>query len=102
MEIVLSVPDEIVPDLQNGDPTPLSRRALELLALDEYKAGELTEYQVQQMLGLADRFEVHGFLKQHGVYLDYTAEELERKGAALSALLSRQRSSFLTRHRCVI
>ena len=89
MEIVLNVPDEIVPDLQNGDATPLSRRALELLALDSYKSGDLTEYQVQQMLGLADRFAVHGFLKDHGVYLDYSTEELERKRAALSALLSR-------------
>jgi hypothetical protein len=88
MEIVLTIPDEIVPDLQNGDPMPLSRRALELLALDGYKSGELTEYQLQQMLGLADRFEVHGFLKGHGVYLDYTAKELERKSAAFSALLS--------------
>lgn len=89
MEIVLSVPDEIVPDLQQSNETPLSRRALELLALDGYRAGDLTEFQVQQMLGLADRFAVHGFLKDHGVYLDYPAEELERKRAALSALLAR-------------
>lgn len=88
MEIVLTVPDEVASDLQHGDAAPLSRRALELLALDGYKAGNLTEYQVQQMLGLANRFEVHGFLKDHGVYLDYSAEELERKRAALSSLLS--------------
>lgn len=88
MEIVLTVPDEVVSDLQHRDTAPLSRRALELLALDGYKAGGLTEYQVQQMLDLADRFAVHGFLKDHGVYLDYSAEELERKSATLSALLS--------------
>ena len=90
MEIVLTVPDEVVSDLQHSDAVPLSRRALELLALDGYKAGDLTEYQVQQMLSLTNRFELHGFLKDHGVYLNYTTEELERKRAALSALLSQQ------------
>jgi hypothetical protein len=86
MEITLTIPDEVVPDLQNGATKPLSRRALELLAIDGYKAGALTEYQVQVMLGFDDRFEVDAFLKENGVYYDYTAQDLERDSTAMQSI----------------
>lgn len=89
MEVMLTIPDEVAVDLQNGGAKPLPRRALELVALDGYKSGELTEFQVQKMLGFDDRFEVHGFLKENGVYLNYTIEDLERDSAALDELLRR-------------
>ncbi len=63
---------------------------LELMAIEGYKSGLLIEFQVQQMLGFGDRFEVHGFLKEHGAYLDYDTEDLERDSAALDALLDKQ------------
>ena len=89
MEVTLTIPDEVAPDLQNGESRPLSRRALELLALDGYKSGELTEYQVKVMLGFETRFEVDAFLKENGVYYDYTIQDLERDSAALEELLRR-------------
>lgn len=55
--------------------TNLSREALETLALDGYKSGELTAYQVQQMLGLDSRVAVDGFLKAHNVASEYSLEE---------------------------
>lgn len=76
MEITLNIPDEIITDLQNGEIKPISRRALELLAIDGYRAGDLTEYQVRLMLGFDDRFEVDAFLKEHGVYYDQTEKGL--------------------------
>jgi hypothetical protein len=91
MEITLTIPDEVVPDLQNGGATPLARRALELLALDGYKSGELTHYQLQMMLGFEDRFEVDAFLKANQVYYDYTIEDLDRDSAALDELLKRHK-----------
>ena len=87
MEITLTIPDEIAPALQNGGDRVLSRRALELLALDGYKAGELTEYQVRQMLGFADRFAADAFLKEHGAYYDYDMAELDASRAQLEELL---------------
>lgn len=86
MEITLTIPDEVVPDLQNSATKPLSRRALELLALDGYKAGELTEHQVQVMLGFDDRFEVAAFLKENGVYYDYTVQDLERDSTVMQSI----------------
>lgn len=89
MDITLTIPDDIATELQNGGAAPLSRRLLEIIALEGYKSGMLTEFQVQRMLGLENRFEVHGFLKEHGAYLDYGAEDLERDSAALDALLDK-------------
>ena len=85
MELVVTIADEVVADLQNGGEQALSRRALELLAVDGYR--NLSEYQVRVMLGFDNRFDVDAFLKEHGAYYDYTIEELDRDTAALDALL---------------
>jgi len=90
MEITLTIPDEVAPKLENGGVKKLSRRALELLALDGYRSGELTEYQVKLMLGFDDRFEVDAFLKKHGAYYDDTLEDLEASRNALEELLNRE------------
>ena len=58
-----------------------------MAALEGYKSGALTAYQVQHMLGLQSRVEVDGFLKSHGVTLEVSIEDLERDRAALDALL---------------
>ncbi len=90
MEFVLTIADEVIPDLRNGGEKPLGRRALELLAVDGYKKGELSEYQVRVMLGFDTRFEVDAILKEHCAYYDYTSEELTKDTAALQSLLQRQ------------
>lgn len=87
MEVVLTIDDQVASDLRNGGEKPLARRALELLAVDGYKKGSLSEYQVRVMLGFENRFDVDAFLKEHGAYYDYTIEEHDQNTAALAALL---------------
>jgi Uncharacterised protein family (UPF0175) len=84
MEVTLRIPDDIAQQLQagNGD---VSRRLLGMAALEGYKSGELTAYQVQQMPGFETRMEVDEFLKRHEVY-DYTAEDLTRDRETLHKL----------------
>lgn len=53
------------------------RQALEAIAIEGYRTGALTENQVQRLLGLDSRFQVHAVLKNHRVSLRYTAEDLE-------------------------
>ena len=89
MKFTVSIPDEIAQDLLNGE-TPLERRALELLAVDGYKRGKLSEYQVRVLLGFDYRFTVDAFLKEHGAYYDYTIEEHNEATAALTKLLERE------------
>ena len=73
MQITLEVPDEIAEGLED-----LPRAVLESFALEGYRSGTLTEEQVRRVLGYGTRMQVHGFLKGHGVYLNYGREDLEQ------------------------
>ena len=86
MEVKISIPDHIAAELESkgGD---LSRRLLEMAALEGYKSGALTAHQVQEMLRLESRVEVDAFLNAHGVPPEYSREDLERERATLKALL---------------
>jgi len=68
----------------------LSRTALEALALDAYRTELLSESQVLRMLGFETRMEVHAFLKEHGVYLNYSFEDLERDRETSRSLRARR------------
>jgi hypothetical protein len=83
MEVTFQIPDELAGSVAAaGD---LSRRALEAFALEELRAGRITEPQLCEMLGLA-RIQADGFLKAHGIFHDYTLEDFERERAALKRL----------------
>ncbi len=68
-----------MPSAQDGD---LSRRILEMLALEEFKGGRITKPELRQMLGFETSFQLDGFLKAHDVWIDYTTEDFgaERVG----------------------
>jgi hypothetical protein len=87
MEITLNLPEDIARELE-AKWKDLPRAALESLALEGYRSGAFTGVQVRQLLGFGTRYELDGFLKQHGVYLNYTVEDIER-----DAETSRQFSS---------
>lgn len=88
MELVVHIPDEVVATLptQDGD---LARDLLESHALEGYKSGKLTAYQVQELLGFETRMGVDIFLKAHGVPLEMTLEDLEEGRKALDSLLGK-------------
>jgi hypothetical protein len=85
MDVTLHIPDEFAERIKasGGD---LSRRALEALALDEYKLGHLTTGELRRLLGFGTRPALDGFLKAHGVSLDYTLDDLERERQDLNRL----------------
>ena len=53
-------------------------------------SGELTEEQVRRFLGYGTRMQVHGFLKEHDVYLKYSPEDLEQDMQTLRHLRERE------------
>ena len=57
----------------------LPKHVLESIAIEGYRAGALTEYQVGQMLGIDDRFEISGFLGRAGVFGEYDERELDEQ-----------------------
>ena len=85
MELTVQIPDDVAKSMSasGGD---LSRRALEALALEEFKSGHITKAELRRLLGFATGHQLDGFLKAHEVYEDYTIEDLEKELAGLKRL----------------
>jgi Uncharacterised protein family (UPF0175) len=77
-KITLELPDEIARQLAVGQD--VSRAALEGLVAEGCRSHRLSDHQAAQLLGLS-RYELDGFLKAHGVFLDYSMEDFEREAA---------------------
>jgi hypothetical protein len=87
MHIALDIPDNI-PNVVAPDQDP-ARAALEAMALEGYRSRRLGDSAVRRLLGFESRMEVHGFLKEHGVHLNYSMADLEhdmREGDRMLAL----------------
>jgi hypothetical protein len=85
MEVVLRIPDYLAERL-SATGADVSRRALEALALEEYRNGRLTKAELRRILGFSTRYQLDGFLKTHRAYDDYTLEDFERERQALKSL----------------
>src|SRR4051812_50113025 len=80
MQVTLEIPDDLASRLVEGGGD-LSRRALEGFALEEFKRGHITKPELRRMLGYGTRWQLDGFLKEHGVYEEYTLKDFGRNGA---------------------
>lgn len=85
MNLTVEIPDEIA-ERVNASGGDLSRQVLEAYGLAEYKAGRLSDYELQMLLGYGTRYEVDGFLKGHGVMIDCTYEEVMQQVETLKRL----------------
>ena len=85
MELTVQIPDDLARSMSasGGD---LSRRALEALALEEFKSGHIIKPQLRRLLGFGTRYRLDGFLKAHDVYEDYTLQDLEQELEGLRRL----------------
>jgi len=83
MELVIHVPDDVAASMPWEDAP---RHLLEQIALEGYQEGWLSEAQIRRLLGYGTRMQVHGFLKDHGVPLNYTLEDLEQDREAYQHL----------------
>ena len=87
MSVTIDLPEEIARQLQAhwGD---LPRRALEALAIEGYRSVVLSLGQVAEILGLSI-WETEIFLKERGVDLPYTSEDIRQDLAMNERLLSK-------------
>jgi hypothetical protein len=85
MNLTLRIPDDLVQRLRAGGDD-ISRRALEALAVEEYRAGRLTRPELRRLLGFGTRAELDGFLKGRGIDESMTIEEFERDRQDLDRL----------------
>jgi hypothetical protein len=87
MTVTVEIPDQFAEALAppGGD---VSRVVLEAIALDGYRRNLLGESAVRRLLGFETRMEVHGFLKEHGVYLHYTLDDWEHDKREADRIIS--------------
>ncbi len=76
----------IWPGASAAQASSLERRALEALALEEFKLGHLTRPELRRLLGFGARAKLDEFLTAHEVFGTYTPEDLERERQDLQRL----------------
>ena len=81
MDVAFSVPDRLAERLQKrwGD---LSERALQAVVAEGYRDEALTLGEVREILGHSTRLETEQFLKDRGILLEMTEEQLEEDAKA--------------------
>jgi hypothetical protein len=91
MQVAIELPEDIAESLR-AKWKDLPRHTLEALALEGYRSGVLTESQVRRVLGFRSRMEVNSFLRDHGIYYDYTPSEIDREIRTNERLLEHRKS----------
>jgi hypothetical protein len=76
VQLAIELPEDIGEELR-AKWKDLPGAALQALAVEGYRSGALTESQVRRLLGFESRMRVDQFLKDHGLYYDYSQTELE-------------------------
>ena len=94
MHVSLEIPEDLGRRIV-ADPGELPRAALEALALEGIRAGKLTVSQARRLLRIPSRYEMDGFLKAHGVYLDLTLDDVRKDSEVARALPGRRLSSYV-------
>jgi hypothetical protein len=89
MEITVIIPDELAGQIIPAGLDP-SRQALEDMAVEAYRTHRLTGSQLRRLLNIPARYELDGFLKKRGVWLEYTVEDFRREGGITSPLLAQR------------
>ena len=84
MDVTVHIPDDLAQRL--GTAGEVERRALEALALEEFRLGHLTKPELRRLLGFGTRAKLDEFLKAHGVFGTYTLDDLERERRDLQRL----------------
>ena len=70
----------------SAPPGSSKRRALEALALEEFRLGHLTKPELRRLLGFGTRDALDGFLKSHDVFEPYSLDDLARERRDLQRL----------------
>ncbi len=77
MNVWVPIPDDLA--ARFGSEAELGRRAVEALALEEYRVGRLTRHELRHVLGFATSGELDGFLNDRGVAEGITIEKFDRQ-----------------------
>ena len=85
MNVTVEIPDDLAPRLASGG-RDLSREALEMIAAEAYRQDRITKPELQRLLGIETSYDLDGFLKAHGIWIEYTMEDAAREQRSLDRL----------------
>ncbi|MGK7954958.1 MAG: UPF0175 family protein [Crocosphaera sp.] len=85
MQIIIELPDDIQTRMEKKWGS-LSQKMITNLALEAYQNKLITTAELGEILKLSSRLEIHQFLKEAGIYLNYDEEELEKDLRTLQEL----------------
>ncbi len=75
MTVTLEIPESIAESIGGGNQH-VSRQLLEGYAVQGYRTGKLSAFQVRQLLGFESRFETWDFLAAHDAWPGLSDEEV--------------------------
>ena len=81
MRVTLEIPESVARQFGDGS-VAVARRVVEDTVVENYRAGRLSQRQVGAMLGF-DYWQAEKFLREHGLFLNYTAADLEMDSSSL-------------------
>ncbi len=87
MAVSFEIPKDAEEMLQRAFGDDLTRAALEAIAIEGYRAGKLSRYEVQILLSFEDRWETEAWLGGRGVHLNYSVQDLDADRETLDRLL---------------
>lgn len=85
MNATLEIPDDLAPRLAGGG-SDLTRTALEMVAAEAYREDRITKPELQRLLGIETSYQLDGFLKIHGIWIEHTLEDAAREQRSLDRL----------------
>ena len=85
VEITVKLPENVARTF-GETPEDMGRHLLENAAVEEYRAGRLSQRQAGEMLGL-DYWQAESFLAEHRVPLNYSLADLEADRTTLERIL---------------
>ena len=85
MQVTIDLPDEFAQRLQAKWQDTLAHYVRERLVMEAYRDDLLSTREVQELLGLDDRFAVYDLCKKYDIVL-YTLEDLEQDRATVRQL----------------
>ena len=90
LNVTFNLPADIEERLRRESPN-LDAEVKEAYALELFRRGKLSHYELSQVLGL-DRFETDGYLKRHNVFEgSLTMSDLEADRQTLDRVMSKVR-----------
>jgi predicted HTH domain antitoxin len=98
MTVTVHIPDDLAGALAGSGQDP-ERAVLEAVAIEGYRTERLSESAVRRLLGYETRMQVHGFLKEHGVFLHYGLEDLDHDMREADRIVGLKDSACSTEHR---